>query len=213
MHIPEEGRDLMCSPYKQLVLVGSPVHYLWTLQDNNGRNMKTPIKVDKMILTFGTSVNDGYYWTLIQLSILTVPQKTQLMEKRNNHESGIFSLKVKLANISYLHVLYMWRSLTKLPTLNPPTFLQNGDFGPNCQIYFPPIFLDIQYYNLTPLLTAIPLIHLLATMESKPHTMMWNSEEYIESTMNSLKVLLVPILTLIEVRTMILNLTAVSWQY
>ena len=40
--------------------------------------------------------------------------------------------KLKSANISYLHI-YVWRSLTKPPNLNPPIFY-NSDLGPDRQI-------------------------------------------------------------------------------
>ena len=53
--------------------------------------------------------------------------------------------KLKSANISYLHI-YTWRSLTEPPNLNCQYFC-NRDLGPNCQIYFPPIFPAIRYYE------------------------------------------------------------------
>ena len=37
--------------------------------------------------------------------------------------SQLATAKLKSANISYLHI-YVWRSLTKPPNLNPPIFLQ-----------------------------------------------------------------------------------------
>ena len=59
-------------------------------------------------------------------------------------QSNFATAKLKFANISYLHICVWW-FLTKPPNLNPPIFLCNGDLGPNCQIYFPPIFPAIRY--------------------------------------------------------------------
>ena len=47
-------------------------------------------------------------------------------------QSAFATAKLKSANISYSHI-YVWQSLTELPNLNPPIFLQ-WRFGPNCLI-------------------------------------------------------------------------------
>ena len=48
--------------------------------------------------------------------------------------SAFATAKLKSTNISYLHI-YIWRSLTELPNLNPPILIFCDDnFGPNRQI-------------------------------------------------------------------------------
>ena len=62
--------------------------------------------------------------------------------------SSFATTKLKSTNISYLHI-YIWRSLTKLPNLNPPIFL-HWQFGTQ-----PPNFNSHRYFRLYGMLSVM----------------------------------------------------------
>ena len=73
-----------------------------------------------MYIEWCTSLAYGYTYTLDMYRIAgKFGGELNLVAWRSTFATA----KLKYASISYLHI-YMWRSRTELPNLNPPIFLQ-----------------------------------------------------------------------------------------